>query len=264
MFEVPGYHLKSRLFDLTQVAFWAGQKAEKELEVKCETLKHRLDTIQVAFSASQKAENEFAVLGDHLKHPFLAWLNSNFGLVKGPKMSSKCYGSTWNTVFTTSPKPHFVLVKRQKMSSHSNATTWNIASSNSPKSPDDNFKHRYLDLTQVAFWAGQEAENEFKVKCEPLKYRFVELTQVAFFLLKRQEMSSKCLETIETSLSLSHPSRILGWSRGRNWVYSAWRQLQRSLSRSHPSCILGWSRGQKISSKCHGSTWNIALSKSSK
>ena len=64
--------LEISLPDLTQVAFWAGQKTEKELEVQCETLKHRLDTTQVAFWASQEAENEFAVLGNHLKQPFLA------------------------------------------------------------------------------------------------------------------------------------------------------------------------------------------------
>jgi len=48
---------------------------------------------------------------------------------------------------------------------------------------------------------------------------------------------------LETSLSRLHPSRILGWSRGRKWVLSALRPFGTSLSRPNQSRILGLSRG---------------------
>ena len=60
---MPGDHLKHRFLDLTQVAYCAGQGAEKELNVPCVPLKHRfLDLTQVAFWVGQLAENEFVVL----------------------------------------------------------------------------------------------------------------------------------------------------------------------------------------------------------
>ena len=70
-------------------------------------------------------------------------------------------------------------------------------------------KHRFLDFNQFANWADQEAKNEFKA---------------AF--------------NSETTLYQLHPSRILGWSRGRKWYRNAYRTLETSLSQSHPCRIL--------------------------
>ena len=53
------------------------------------------------------------------------------------------------------------------------------------------------------------------------------------------------MRALETLLFLPHPSRILGWPRGRKWVQSDMRPLETSLFRLHPSRILGWSRGNK-------------------
>ena len=58
-------------------------------------------------------------------------------------------------------------------------------------------------LQKVAFWAHQVAENEFKVPFDHLK----------------------------KTLSRTHPNCILGWSRGRKCVRSAWRQHETSFSR---------------------------------
>jgi len=58
---------------------------------------------------------------------FSTWINSNFGLDKGQKMSLKCNGITWNIA----SKSQLRLVKRQKMRSKFNARTGNIAVSTS-------------------------------------------------------------------------------------------------------------------------------------
>jgi len=57
-----------------------------------------------------ETENGFAVPGDYLKHRLSNTLKSHFGLPKRKKMISKCHGSTWNTVLSTSSKSNFGLV----------------------------------------------------------------------------------------------------------------------------------------------------------
>ena len=79
-----------------------------------------------------------------------------------------------------------------------------------------NLNHIFFDFVQIAFWASVRAENGFAVPCNHKK--------VAFWL---------------------HPSRNLGWTRGRKWVPSAKRPLKTSISRPHQSRILGLSRGRK-------------------
>jgi len=51
---------KHRFFDLTQVAFWAGQEEENEFLMPGDHMKYRfLDLTKVEFWAFQEAENDF-------------------------------------------------------------------------------------------------------------------------------------------------------------------------------------------------------------
>jgi len=55
---MPFETLKHRFFELRQVAFWDGQKAEYEVKMTCDALKHRFfDFTQVVFWAGQGDEN---------------------------------------------------------------------------------------------------------------------------------------------------------------------------------------------------------------
>jgi len=57
---VPVDHLKHRFFNLSAVAFWAGQKEINDLKVPWEHLNHRfIDFKQVEFWACQEAGNDF-------------------------------------------------------------------------------------------------------------------------------------------------------------------------------------------------------------
>ena len=105
-------------------------------------------------------------------------------------------------------------------------------------------KKSFLWLIQDAFPASPEAENKLKVTNEPLKHRYLDFNQLAF--CDGQEAENEFKVTCESlMLSRLHPSHILGWSRGRKWVLSAWRPLETLLSGHHQSRILGMSRGRK-------------------
>ena len=73
----------------------------------------------------------------------------------------------------------------------------------------------FFDFTQVAFNAGAGADNNLYMPCKHLKYRYLELSVVAFCDGQHAENEFKVHTTLETLLSRIHPSRILGWSRGR-------------------------------------------------
>ena len=54
------------------------------------------------------------------------------------------------------------------------------------------------------------------------------------------------MQALETSLFQPFAARILGWSRDRKWVRSAWRQLETSFSWLESTRILGWSKAKKF------------------
>jgi len=59
-----------------------------------ETFIHRFyDLTQVAFKDGQEVEKEFKVTSEPLKHRFATSIKSHFGMVKGPKICSKCHAS---------------------------------------------------------------------------------------------------------------------------------------------------------------------------
>ena len=92
---MPFETLKLRFFEITQVAFWDGQDAEYEFNVKCDPLKHRFfELTEVAFLDGQEAEYEFEEKCDPLKHRFPYFTHFAFGLVKRNKMSSDFLATT--------------------------------------------------------------------------------------------------------------------------------------------------------------------------
>jgi len=70
--------------------------------MQCKPLKHRFFNLsQLAFWAGQETENECAVPGDNLKHRFLDLNQLVFWAGQRLKNFSKCHESTWNIVVST-------------------------------------------------------------------------------------------------------------------------------------------------------------------
>jgi len=72
---------------------------------------------KVKFSVGQGAEYYFKVTFANLNHRFLDFIKLHFRLVQRPKFSLECHTSPWNIAFSTSPMSPFGMVKRPKMSS---------------------------------------------------------------------------------------------------------------------------------------------------
>ena len=182
------------------------------------TSKYHSITWIIAFPTSQnrflpclEVGNEFAVPGNLLEHRFLLLTKAAFLLVKRLKMSSECLATTWNIVFSTSPKSHFVMAKTPKMNSKWHASPWNIAHSNSTNS-----NLRLVKRLKIISRAFQLLETSL----------YTNSLKSHFGLAKRKKMSSLCLASTWIIAFSTSTIRILDLSRGRKWLLSAIRLLE--------------------------------------
>ena len=162
------------------------------------------DLTQKAIWASQEAEKISQCLATTWNIASLNSHNSHFEVLKRLIMNPECLATTWNIDFSTSNKSHFVVVKRPKMSSNWHASPWNIAFSTSPKSHFRLVKR----LKMISH-------------CLVITWNIALSTSLKshFGLAKYQ----RAMTAVETSFYLLHPSRIMGFSRWRKWLFSAIR-----------------------------------------
>jgi hypothetical protein len=150
--------MKGRFIDFTHFIFWGIQKAENTFQGFSATSNIALSSTKISFCEIQKAENEFAGLYDHLKHIFIDF--TKFAFYGGQK---------------TDHGPFAFL------------------------------KHHFRDFVQVAFLDAQDAENNFAWPLASLKHAFIDI-KVAFQDVQKADNE---FSELKTSLPRFHPSRSL-------------------------------------------------------